>query len=114
MATLLPLLNASTAPGLADYDPDRWQRRRLRAEARSPARRAGPVAFGHGSHTCPAQPLSLAAMSRTLTQLVDTFAMEAPTVPPQPLAEQIGGVAHGAGPCVLSYRRRAAEASRPT
>ena len=105
VATLLPLLNTSAAPGLDSYDPDRWQRRRLRDEA-ALATRELVTAFGHGSHTCPAQPFSLAAMSRTLTQLVDTFVVAPPAVPPQPLAEQIGGVARGAAPCLLPYRRR--------
>ena len=49
---------------------------------------------------------SLAAMSRTLTQLVDAFALDPPATPPRPLAEQIGGVARGAAPCLLPYRRR--------
>ena len=106
VATLLPLLNTSAAPGLAEYDPDRWQRRRLRDEAALPTREL-VTAFGHGSHTCPAQPFSLAAMSRTLTRLVDTFELEPPPVPPRPLPEQIGGVARGADPCLLPYRRRA-------
>ena len=105
VATLLPLLNTTAAPGLDHYDPDRWQRRRLRDEA-ALATRELVTSFGHGSHTCPAQPFSLAAMSRTLTHLVDTFALEPPAVPPSPLAEQIGGVARGAAPCLLPYRRR--------
>lgn len=105
VATLLPLLNTSAAPGLDGYDPDRWQRRRLRDEAALPTREL-VTAFGHGSHTCPAQPFSLAAMSRTLTRLVDTFDLEPPAAPPRPLPEQIGGVARGADPCLLRYRRR--------
>lgn len=106
VATLLPLLNATAAPGLDGYDPDRWQRRRLRDEAALPTREL-VTAFGHGSHTCPAQPFSLAAMSRTLNQLIDTFELEPPAVPPRPLPEQIGGVARGAAPCLLRYQRRA-------
>lgn len=30
IATLLPLLNTTAAPGLADWDPDRWDRHRMR------------------------------------------------------------------------------------
>jgi cytochrome P450 len=105
VATLLPLTNRSAMPGLDGYDPDRWQRRRLRDEADLPAREL-VTAFGHGSHTCPAQPFSLAAMSRSLTQLIDTFALQGPEVPPEPLAEQIGGVARGENPCLIRYRRR--------
>lgn len=105
IATLLPLTNCSAMAGLADYDPDRWQRRRLRDEADLPAREL-VTAFGHGSHTCPAQPFSLAAMSRSLTGLIDTFELRAPQRPPEPLAEQIGGVARGEEPCLMRYRRR--------
>src|SRR4029077_4988376 len=38
IATLLPLTNATAAPGLGTYDPDRWFRRRLRDDADLPAR----------------------------------------------------------------------------
>lgn len=61
---MLPLLNTTAAPGLYEYDTDRWQRRRLRDEAVIPGREL-VTASGHGSHTCSAQPFSLAAMSRT-------------------------------------------------
>ena len=70
------------------------------------------TAFGHGPHTCPAQPFSLAAMSRSLTGLIDTFELRAPQRPPEPLAEQIGGVARGQHPCLITYRRRPATPTR--
>ena len=61
IATLLPLTNTTAMPGLDAYDPDRWARRRLKDEAELPAREM-VTTFGHGAHTCPAQPFSLAAM----------------------------------------------------
>ena len=106
VATLLPLTNCSAMAGLADYDPDRWQRRRLRDEADLPAREL-VTTFGHGSHTCPAQPFSLSAISRSLTRLIDTFELTGPERRPEPLAEQIGGVARGDQPCIVTYRTRA-------
>ena len=72
IATLLPLTNTSAMPGLTDYDPDRWARRRLKDEAALPAREL-VTTFGHGEHTCPAQPFSLAAMSRAAERFVDTY-----------------------------------------
>ena len=99
IATLLPLTNTSAMPGLADYDPDRWRRRRLADEHRLPAREL-VTTFGHGEHTCPAQPFSLAAMCRAAERLVDRYDLEpAPgfrTI--TPLAVQIGGVAAQPGP----------------
>ena len=43
-----------------DDEPPTPARRR-----RAPCPRAGPTTFGHGEHTCPAQPFSLAAMCRS-------------------------------------------------
>ena len=105
IATLLPLTNTSALPGLADYDPDRWARRRLRDEAALPAREL-VTTFGHGEHTCPAQPFSLAAMCRSAERLVATYDLEpAPAFTGiTPLAVQIGGVARSQFPCEVSYR----------
>ncbi len=72
IATLLPLTNTTAAPGLDTYDPDRWLRRRLRDEADLPAREL-VTTFGHGEHTCPAQPFSLAAMCRSAERLIATY-----------------------------------------
>jgi cytochrome P450 len=107
IATLLPLTNTTAAPGLDTYDPDRWVRRRLRDEATLPAREL-VTTFGHGEHTCPAQPFSLAAMCRAAERLVATHDLvPAPgftTV--TPLAVQIGGVARSQDPCEVRYRAR--------
>jgi len=103
IATLLPLLNTSAAPGLDEWNPERWNRHRLIEHQGLPS----PLlvtAFGHGRHSCPAQPFSLAAMTATTTHLLRTFQM-APgwTSHPQPVPAQIGGVARADGPCPVDY-----------
>jgi hypothetical protein len=64
--------------------------------------------FGHGEHTCPAQPFSLAAMCRAAERLIATY--EVAPAPGftgiVPLAVQIGGVARAQLPCEIRYRRR--------
>jgi cytochrome P450 len=107
IATLLPLTNTTAAPGLDRYDPDRWVRRRLRDDAALPAREL-VTTFGHGEHTCPAQPFSLAAMCRAAERLLATYDLQrAPgftTI--TPLAVQVGGVARSARPCQVRYHVR--------
>jgi cytochrome P450 len=107
IATLLPLTNTTAAPGLDDYDPDRWNRRRLRDEDDLPAREL-VTTFGHGAHTCPAQPFSLAAMCRSAERLVAAYDLEpAPGFTAvTPLAVQIGGVARSQRPCEVRFRAR--------
>jgi len=107
IATLLPLTNTTAAPGLDRYDPDRWSRRRLADDAALPAREL-VTTFGHGEHTCPAQPFSLAAMCRSAERLVATYDLEPArgftTI--TPLSVQIGGVARSEHPCEVRYRVR--------
>jgi cytochrome P450 len=107
IATLLPLTNTSAMPGLGGYDPDRWVRRRLRDESALPVREL-VTTFGHGEHTCPAQPFSLAAMCRAAERLVAAYSLEpAPGFTGiVPLAVQIGGVARAQFPCEVRYRAR--------
>ncbi|HLM19226.1 MAG TPA: cytochrome [Acidimicrobiia bacterium] len=107
IATLLPLTNTTAAPGLDRYDPDRWVRRRLRDEVDLPAREL-VTTFGHGEHTCPAQPFSLAAMCRSAERLVATYDLEpaAGFTAVTPLAVQIGGIARSQRPCEVHYRAR--------
>ena len=106
VATLLPLLNTSASPGLDTWDPDRWRRHRLA----DPTDLASPqlvTAFGHGRHTCPAQPFSLAAMSMAVTDLFGRFDFSAQwSGRPRPVPAQIGGVARASSPCLTWYRRR--------
>ena len=106
IATLLPLLNTSAAPDLTQWDPDRWTGHRLRNSAAL----ASPMlvtSFGHGRHSCPAQPFSLAAMTAAATHLLAHYQMTPRwTTHPRPVPSQIGGVARAAGPCVLDYVTR--------
>jgi cytochrome P450 len=103
IATLLPLLNTSAAPDLQTWEPNRWHRYRL-ADAASLASPMLVTAFGHGKHSCPAQPFSLAAMTAAMTRLLNTYEMT-PDWPnyPRPVPAQIGGVARSADPCPVNY-----------
>ena len=106
IATLLPLLNTSAAPGLEHWRPDRWNRHRL-AEAHALPSPVLVTAFGHGKHSCPAQPFSLAAMSTAMTHLLRRYEVTPEwTAYPSPVPAQIGGVARAAGPCPVRYRVR--------
>jgi cytochrome P450 len=106
IATLLPLLNTSAAPGLQTWDPGRWHRYRL-ADASALASPMLVTAFGHGRHSCPAQPFSLSAMTMAMTRLVNRYDM-APHRDeyPRPVPAQIGGVARSASPFLVEYSRR--------
>ena len=75
VATLLPLTNRSAAPGLDIWDPTRWNRRRLRTPNGLAAAELVTV-FGHGGHSCPARPFSLAAMTLTSRRLLSQFRWE--------------------------------------
>ncbi|MDT5327832.1 MAG: hypothetical protein QOF25_4984 [Mycobacterium sp.] len=106
IATLLPLLNPSAAPGLERWDPDRWHRHRL-ADQRELASTMLVTAFGHGRHSCPAQPFSLAAMTAAMTRLLGHYDMTPGWADyPRPVPAQIGGVARSAGPCRVHYAQR--------
>ena len=103
IATLLPLLNTSAAPGLENWDPDRWTRHRLTDEKALPSPML-VTAFGHGRHSCPAQPFSLSAMTAAMTHLFGRYQITPDwTTHPRPVPAQIGGVARADGPCQLEY-----------
>jgi cytochrome P450 len=103
IATLLPLLNTSVAPGLERWDPDRWTRHRLNEKNALPSAML-VTSFGHGRHSCPAQPFSLAAMTAATTHLLREYQMTPCwTSHPRPVPAQIGGVARAAGPCPFDY-----------
>jgi len=107
VATLLPLLNTTAAPGLEVWDPDRWQRHRL-ADTSALASPQLVTAFGHGKHSCPAQPFSLAAMTKAVTHLGGSFELTPGwSAYPEPVPAQIGGVARASSPCPVGYRRGA-------
>jgi cytochrome P450 len=106
VATLLPLTNASSAPGFEEWDPTRWKGRRLADGSLLQAVEL-VTAFGHGRHTCPAQPFSLAAMTTAMARLFSAFRFTPEwSGRPQPVPAQIGGVARAGSPCPLSYQRR--------
>ena len=103
IATLLPLLNTSAATGLERWDPDRWHRHRL-ADASALPSPMLVTAFGHGRHSCPAQPFSLAAITAAMNYLLGRYAMTPQwTSHPSPVPAQIGGVARAAEPCAIRY-----------
>ena len=93
-------------PGLDRWDPARWNRRRLRTPNGLAAAELVTV-FGHGGHSCPARPFSLAAMTLTSRRLLSQFRWEPSwSEHPDPVPAQIGGVARAAAPCRARYRRR--------
>ena len=100
-----PLTNTSAAPGLDRWDPDRWRGRRLAPDA-GLATPELVTAFGHGSHTCPAQPFSLAVITRTVARLLAAYDLVARFSEAAPLPAQVGGVARAADPCPLQPPRR--------
>jgi cytochrome P450 len=103
IATLLPLLNTSAAPDLQHWDPDRWTRHRLIEQDALPSPML-VTAFGHGRHSCPAQPFSLAAMTAATARLSREYQMTPRwTSHPQPVPAQIGGIARADGPCLVDY-----------
>jgi cytochrome P450 len=105
IATLLPLTNTSAAPGFEIWDPGRWNRRRLDDSSQLAAVEL-VTSFGHGRHTCPAQPFALAAMTTATTRLLTEFELDPGWVGrPLPVSAQIGGVARSAEPCPVRYRR---------
>jgi cytochrome P450 len=99
-------LNTSAAPGLQTWDPDRWIRYRLADTAALPSPML-VTAFGHGKHSCPAQPFSLAAMTTAMTHLCNRYEMTPGwRAYPRPVPAQIGGVARSADPCPVRYVRK--------
>ncbi len=106
IATLLPLTNTGAAPGLDTWDPTHWNRRRLADSSRIEAIEL-VTAFGHGRHTCPAQPFSLSTMTSAVARLLNDYELEPGWADhPSAVPAQIGGVARSADPCPLQYRRR--------
>jgi cytochrome P450 len=107
IATLLPLTNTTAAPGYDVWDPSRWNRRRL-ADPSALAAVELVTVFGHGKHTCPAQPFSLSAMTASMAALVSQFDWASRwDSRPMPVPAQIGGVARAGEPCGVAYTRSA-------
>ena len=89
--------------GAGSWDPDRWHRYRLA----DPSALRSPMlvtAFGHGKHSCPAQPFSLSAMTTAMTHLLGRYQLTPRWDDhPRPVPAQIGGVARAADPCPVDY-----------
>jgi cytochrome P450 len=106
IATLLPLLNTTAAPGLHRWEPGRWHRHRLADQDALPSPTL-VTAFGHGRHSCPAQPFSLAAMTSAMSRLLGHYRMTPRWAShPRAVPEQIGGVARAADPSPVDYTQR--------
>ena len=109
---------ADRDPAAADQHDRAARPRPLRPRSLGPAparertrrcrRRELVTTFGHGEHTCPAQPFSLAAMCRAAGRLLERYDVApAPGFTAiVPLAVQIGGVARSQHPCEIRYRAR--------
>lgn len=105
IATLLPLLNTTAAPGLERWAPNRWNRYRL-ADTRVLDSPMLVTAFGHGKHACPAQPFSLSAMTTAMIRLLSGYEMTPQWRRyPRPVPQQIGGVARSRDECLVQYVR---------
>ena len=61
------------------------------------------TAFGHGVHTCPAQPFSLAVMTAVLEVMIERYDLDPQFTDASPRAAQIGGVARAAHACPITY-----------
>ncbi len=84
-------------------DGARWLGHRLKEQTLLPAP-ALVTAFGHGKHSCPALPFSLAAMTTAMTYLLGRYEMTPGwSTHPRPVPAQIGGVARAADPCPIRY-----------
>ena len=107
IATLLPLTNRAHDLGHDTWDPGRWVRHRFTDTAGLGSPQL-VTSFGHGKHSCPAQPFSIAAMTMTMTRLLSTFDLAAEwSSYPVPVPAQIGGVARADGDCLMGYAKRA-------
>lgn len=106
IATLLPLTNRDPALGLDEWSPEHWSGRRFIATEGLGSEQL-VTSFGHGKHTCPAQPFSIAAMTTAMVRLVSAFDLTAEWSDyPAPVPAQIGGIARADKPCPMGYRRR--------
>lgn len=106
IATLLPLTNLDPTLGHDTWDPERWDRHRFTDTAGLGSPQL-VTAFGHGRHTCPAQPFSLTAMTSAAMRLLTAYDLVPLwTEHPRPVPAQIGGVARAAAVCEVGYAAR--------
>lgn len=112
VATLLPVTGLDPALGHDRWDPARWTGHRFDADGLASPRLS--TAFGHGRHTCPAQPFAVAAMVAATTTLLGALDLEPRWgARPGPVPEQVGGVARADRACRVAYARRPAMWSAP-
>ncbi len=104
-ATMMPNTNRSAAPGLDDFDPGRYAGPRFTGGGELPAREL-VTTFGHGKHSCPAMRFSIESIQRFVMDFVTRYEIEPLFRNPQPLRNQIGGVARADRPCRVRYARR--------
>ena len=105
VATMLSVTNPTAAPGLADYDPNHYERARLAKDVGVETREQVST-FGHAVHACPGQRFALAAIRRTVLELFGSFEVTPRFTEVRPQARQIGAVARADRPCVVGYQRR--------
>ena len=105
IATMMSVTNTTAAPGLEDFDPDRYRGAQLAGARQLPAREL-VTTFGHGRHFCPAQRYSTSTIRIATRALLDRFELTPLFRDPAPLRRQIGGVARADRPCRVRYALR--------
>ena len=105
VTTMLSTTNTSAAPGLDRFDPDHYEKRRMKDQPGLEARELVST-FGHGRHSCPAQRFSISAIRISLRRLIDAYELEPRFGEVRPLRAQLGGVARADRPCEVAYRAR--------
>jgi cytochrome P450 len=103
VTTMLSVTNASAAPGLATFDPDHYEGRRLASSVPVPTKELVST-FGHGIHACPAQRFAISAIRIAIRRLLDRYEFTPEFTTAEPRAGQLGAVARAAAPCVVRYR----------
>ena len=92
-------------PGLEGFDPDHYQRGRLRPELELPTREVVST-FGHGIHACPGQRFAVATIKLAVAGYLGRLELTPRFGTARPPPKQIGAVARAEAPCVVDYRAR--------
>ena len=111
IATLLPLLNTSAAPGLERWDPDRWHRHRL-ADASALPSPMLVTAFGHGQALLPRPAVLAGSDDGRHDPSARSVRDDAPVdQSPEPVPAQIGGVARRPNRALSAIAQRGSQAA---
>ena len=102
---MMPNTNLSAAPGLDDFAPEHYAGARFKRTGELPAREL-VTTFGHGAHACPAMRFSIESIQAFVRALLERFELEALFSAPEPLRNQIGGIARADRPCRVRYAAR--------